>query len=58
MNFAATGNPNGKGLLTWPVYDAKTDSSIIFGDTIEVQRDVNKPALDFFDRVNAGGGTR
>ncbi len=52
-NFATTGNPNGKGLPKWPVYDAKSDPSMVFGDQTAVQRDVNKPALDFFDRFNA-----
>ena len=52
-NFAATGDPNGKGLPKWPAYAASDDSSIVFGDKIEVQRGVNKAGLDFFDRVNA-----
>jgi para-nitrobenzyl esterase len=65
VNFAATGNPNGKGLPKWPVYDAKTDPAMVFGDSIEVQHDVNKAGLDFFDRffaaektARASGGTR
>ncbi len=66
VNFAATGNPNGKDLPAWPKYDAKTDEAIIFGDRIEVKRDVNKAGLDFFDRFFAsqqgsaasGSGTR
>jgi para-nitrobenzyl esterase len=49
-NFAATGNPNGKGLPKWPAYTAAKDESIIFGDTITVQPNVNKTTLDFFDR--------
>lgn len=53
VNFAATGNPNGKGLLKWPSYDASADPSMVFGDTIEVQRGVNKTGLDFFDRFFA-----
>jgi para-nitrobenzyl esterase len=52
-NFAATGNPNAKGLPEWPRYDAKTDPSIVFGDKIEVRHDVNKAGLDFFDRFFA-----
>jgi para-nitrobenzyl esterase len=49
-NFAATGDPNGKGLPKWPAYSASSDESMIFGDTIKVQPNVNKITLDFFDR--------
>ena len=52
-NFAATGNPNGKGLPKWPGYDAKSDPAMEFGDQIGVRHDVNKAALDFFDRFFA-----
>ncbi len=51
-NFAATGNPNGKGLPNWPAYSAPSDESIVFGDSITVQPNVNKTALDLFDRFN------
>ena len=51
-NFAATGNPNGKGLPKWPVYSAAADESMIFGDTVAVQPNINKVTLDFFDRFN------
>ena len=61
-NFAATGNPNGKGLPKWPSYNAKSDASMVFGDDTAVQHDVNKTALDFFDRFfaseKASAGTR
>ncbi len=53
VNFATTGNPNGKGLPKWPSYDAKSDPSMEFGDQVVVRRDVNKTALDFFDRFFA-----
>jgi para-nitrobenzyl esterase len=53
VNFAATGNPNGKGLDKWPAYEAKSDPAMIFGDQIVVRHDVNKDALDFFDRFFA-----
>jgi para-nitrobenzyl esterase len=49
-NFAATGNPNGKGLPKWPAYSASSDESIVFGETVSVQPNVNKITLDFFDR--------
>ena len=62
VNFAATGNPNGKALPKWPSYSTSSDEAIVFGDAIKVGRNVNKSALDFFDKVAAaqsggsGGG--
>jgi len=53
VNFATTGNPNGKGLPNWPAYDAKSDPSLEFGDRVEVKHDINKAGLDFFDRFTA-----
>jgi para-nitrobenzyl esterase len=53
VNFAATGNPNGKGLAKWPSYDTKSDPAIQFGDHVEVQHGINKATLDFFDRFFA-----
>jgi para-nitrobenzyl esterase len=49
VNFAATGNPNGGSLIKWPVYNAKDDQSLEFGDQISVRSEINKPGLDFFD---------
>jgi para-nitrobenzyl esterase len=49
VNFATTGDPNGKGLPKWPAYHAKDDVLMGFGDTIEVKPVPNKPALDFLD---------
>lgn len=59
VNFATTGNPNGKGPVKWPAYDAKSDPSMVFGDKVEVQHDVNKAGLDFLDRfVAAQAGSK
>jgi para-nitrobenzyl esterase len=51
VNFAAAGDPNGKGLPAWPKYDPKKDESMIFGESLEVKSGVNKRALDLFDRM-------
>lgn len=48
-NFAKTGDPNGAGLVKWPVYDADTDQVLEIGDQIGVRSQVNKAGLDFFD---------
>jgi len=53
VNFAAGGDPNGKGLPKWPVYDVRNDESMEFGDTVATKRGINKPGLDFFDRFRA-----
>jgi para-nitrobenzyl esterase len=49
VNFAATGDPNGKGLPKWPAYHTKDDMLMSFGDSIEVKPVPNKAALDFLD---------
>jgi para-nitrobenzyl esterase len=49
VNFAATGDPNGKGLPAWPVYDPKADLLMSFGDKVDVSPIPHKPALDFLD---------
>jgi para-nitrobenzyl esterase len=50
VNFATRGDPNGKGLPAWPVYDEKSDKAIVFGDKISTLTGLNREALDFFDR--------
>jgi para-nitrobenzyl esterase len=49
VNFATTGDPNGKGLLKWPTYSAKDDIVMGFGDKVELMAVPHKPALDFLD---------
>ena len=53
-NFAATGDPNGKGLPKWPAYQTKDDTAMSFGDTIETIPVPHKPALDFLDTYYEG----
>ena len=49
VNFAATGDPNGKGLPKWPAYNAAEDQALEFADQIAVRAQINKAGLDFFD---------
>ena len=48
VNFAKTGNPNGKGLSTWPVYDGKIKSVMVFGNPPEGQQSPTEAQLAFF----------
>lgn len=52
-SFAATGDPNGKGLPVWPAYSEREDQSIMFGDKPSITTGLSKPGLDFFDRYYA-----
>jgi len=51
--FAATGDPNGPGLTSWPAYSPDEDAYLEFGDTVKVKRGLWKEACDLFDRVAA-----
>ena len=58
VNFAAKGDPNGQGLPAWPRYEATLDTGMEFGNSVVVKRNINKAALDFFDRLAGGEGSR
>jgi len=49
VNFATTGDPNGKGLPAWPAFDPKAELLMGFGDKVEVAPIPHKPALDFLE---------
>jgi para-nitrobenzyl esterase len=63
VNFATTGDPNGKDLPKWNAYSAKDDQLMGFADAPGMMAIPNKPALDFLDGFNernraSGGGRR
>jgi len=49
VNFAATGDPNGKGLPAWPVFDPKKDIVMGFGNKVEAMPLPHTPELDFWE---------
>ena len=52
VNFARNGDPNGKGLAQWPVFDDRTsDRPMVLGDRAEVAPEPNRAQLAFFDSV-------
>lgn len=53
VNFAKTGNPNGAGLPTWPVFDPSTDLLLNISDHPKAENAPFGAALDFQDKVAA-----
>lgn len=49
VNFAATGDPNGKRLAKWPAYHESSDEALEIGDKIAPEPALHKAALDFLD---------
>jgi len=53
-NFAATGNPNGKGLPEWPAYSVKKgEKNIVLGDTVMTGPAIDPAMLAFYDSYYA-----
>ncbi len=55
VNFAANGDPNGKGLPVWPAFDEKKNQRLVLGDTIQPGADLTKEQIalyqQYYDRV-------
>lgn len=49
VNFAAWGDPNGKGLPHWPAYNDKKQEAMHFGDRIEAGPEPNRHRLNWWD---------
>jgi para-nitrobenzyl esterase len=49
--FAATGDPNGAGAPTWPMYEQASDQHLELGDTIRTGAGLYRAACDLADRV-------
>jgi para-nitrobenzyl esterase len=53
VNFAKTGNPNGKGLPNWPTFDAAQQVTMELGEKIGVRPVADKEKLTFFTQYFA-----
>jgi para-nitrobenzyl esterase len=57
VNFAASGDPNGKGLAKWAAYDDKNKTLMVFGNPPEGTQSPNEAQLAFwqsyFDKLYA-----
>jgi para-nitrobenzyl esterase len=49
-NFAATGDPNGKGLPPWPAFDPKSSQTMELGDKFDPIPVADGAKVDFFKR--------
>lgn len=50
VNFATTGDPNGKGLAKWPVYKSKSSDVMVFGNKPEGPQAPAEDKLAFFQQ--------
>ncbi len=54
VNFAATGNPNGKGLPVWPQYQSYTNEVMILSEQPGAKKLPRKAAMDFlYEKLKA-----
>ena len=52
MNFATTGDPNGKGSPQWPPYSEKrNDRPMVLGDKVELGPEPNQSQLAFYEAL-------
>jgi para-nitrobenzyl esterase len=51
VNFAKTGDPNGKGLPTWTAYDPDAEPYLDLGDPVQLKHYLLKAQLDFLERA-------
>jgi para-nitrobenzyl esterase len=49
VNFAGSGDPNGAGLPTWPIYDATEDVLMEFGASVEAVPNPRGAVMDLID---------
>jgi para-nitrobenzyl esterase len=53
VRFATTGDPNGGGLPTWPLYDSDGEEFLEFGNTVAAGSGVRSGYCEIFDELQA-----
>ena len=53
LQFAATGDPNRRGLAEWPRYEPRSDRYLEFGDSVRVGSRLRQKQYDLLDDVQA-----
>jgi len=54
VNFAATGDPNGKGLPAWPAFrDRSSGRAMVLGDKVTVETAPDAARLGMYDTMYA-----
>ena len=51
VNFARTGDPNGKGLPKWAPYTREEESYLEFSQPVQLRRHLLREQLDFLERL-------
>lgn len=51
VRFAATGNPNGGGDISWPAYDAQSDQILELGKSISVHDHLLREQADLLEQI-------
>ena len=57
VRFAKTGDPNGPGLPSWPVFTEQKEGYLEFGDSIVGKTALHKKQLDFLTDFTAAQRT-
>jgi para-nitrobenzyl esterase len=53
VQFAATGNPNRRGLTEWPRYESASDRYLDLGDSVRVGSRLRRKQYDLLDDAQA-----
>jgi para-nitrobenzyl esterase len=51
VNFATTGDPNGKGVPKWTAYNRTDEHYLELGDPVQLRQHLLKPQLDFLEKL-------